>query len=132
MFEELRGDNFVFTVEGSIDEHFGIQIVEIENETHMSQPYLIRRIIEAVPGLKDANPVNIPAASTVLLDKDNNGKNRKGKWNYRSIVGMLDFLVNSTHPELAFAVHQCARFYENPKLSHELGFHQITCGRHYQ
>ena len=32
---------------------------------------------------------------------------------------MLNFLVNSTHTEIAYAVHQCARFCEKPKLSHE-------------
>ena len=29
---------------------------------------------------------------------------------------MLNFLVNSTHPELPFGVYQCARFYGAPKL----------------
>eukprot|EP00957_Ditylum_brightwellii_P004509 342661-Ditylum_brightwellii.AAC.1 len=28
-------------------------------------------------------------------------------------------MVNSTHPELAHAVHQCARFCANPKAIHE-------------
>ena len=39
---------------------------------------------------------------------------------------MLNFHTNSTHPEIACAVHQCARFCENPKLSHENAVHQIV------
>ncbi len=31
---------------------------------------------------------------------------------------MLNFLEKSTRPELAFAVHQCARFSANPRTSH--------------
>eukprot|EP00957_Ditylum_brightwellii_P071118 5405974-Ditylum_brightwellii.AAC.1 len=32
---------------------------------------------------------------------------------------MLRFLVNSTHPELAHAVHQCAMFCNDPKYIHQ-------------
>ena len=39
---------------------------------------------------------------------------------------MLNFLVNSTHPELAFAVHQCACFCKNLKLSHERAVKKIV------
>ena len=62
----------------------------------------------------------------VLLTKDKAGAPRKENWHYRSLIGMLNFLVNSTHPELAYAVHQCARFCENPKLSHERAVKKIV------
>lgn len=32
---------------------------------------------------------------------------------------MLNYLVNCTHPEISFAVHQCARFYNDLKYSHK-------------
>ena len=32
---------------------------------------------------------------------------------------MLNYFVNCTHLEIAYAVHQCARFCNNPKRSHE-------------
>jgi hypothetical protein len=37
---------------------------------------------------------------------------------YRSIVGKLKYLEKCTRPEIAYAVHQCARFSKNPKISH--------------
>ena len=40
------------------------------------------------------------------------------KFNYRSVIGKLNFLEKSTHPDLAYAVHQCARFSSDPKQSH--------------
>jgi hypothetical protein len=40
------------------------------------------------------------------------------KWKYRSVIGKLNFLEKSTRPDIAYAVHQCARFTANPKLSH--------------
>ena len=66
-----------------------------------------------------ANPCTTPACSTTILTKDAHGPNMVGKWNYRSVIGMLNYLANTTHPELAYAVHQCARFCNNPRRSHE-------------
>ena len=39
---------------------------------------------------------------------------------------MLNFLTNSTHPELAYSVHQCARFCQNPKRIHEQAVKRIV------
>ena len=39
------------------------------------------------------------------------------KWDCRHIIGKLNFLEKSTRPEIAYAVHQCARFASNPKES---------------
>ena len=39
---------------------------------------------------------------------------------------MLNFLDKSTHPEISYAVHQCTRFCNDPKHSHEMAIHQIV------
>jgi hypothetical protein len=36
---------------------------------------------------------------------------------YRSVVGKLNYLKKSTHPDIAYAVHQCARFSAEPGLN---------------
>ena len=61
----------------------------------------------------------MPMSSTVFLNKGKNGKPRKGNWNYRSVIGIINFLVKSTYLELNFSVHQHARFCDDPKLNHE-------------
>ena len=38
---------------------------------------------------------------------------------------MLNYLANNTRPELAMAVHQCARFCNEPMLSHERAIKRI-------
>ena len=73
------------------------------------------RILKVIPGMDKAYEHIIPSATTSILTKDVSGKGRQENWNYRSIVGMLNFLVNSTHPELYHAVHRCARFCSDPK-----------------
>ena len=44
---------------------------------------------------------------------------------YRSVVGMLGYLSGTSRPELAMAVHQCARFTNMPMLSHERAIQRI-------
>ena len=53
------------------------------------------------------------------LGTDANGKPRQEAWNYASAVGMLMYLCSNAHPEIQYAVHQCARFTHCPKASHE-------------
>jgi hypothetical protein len=39
---------------------------------------------------------------------------------------MMLYLAGSTWPDIAYAVHQCARFSHNPKRSHEIGVKHIA------
>ena len=39
-------------------------------------------------------------------------------WDNASIIGMLMYLANNTRPDIAHAVHACARYTHHPKKSH--------------
>ena len=58
------------------------------------------------------------APSSTILCRDLDGAPFQESWDYRSVVGKLNFLEKSTRPEIAYAVHQCARFSSNPRQSH--------------
>ena len=93
----------------------------------LAQPYHIERIIQELgSAVKDANVKDTPAVYKEILHKDENGPNRKQDWNYRSLIGMLNYLAASTRPDILFAVYQCARFSFNPKLSHERALNRIV------
>ena len=49
----------------------------------------------------------------------------KNTWYYRSVIGMSNYLKKTSPPELAFLVHECARFCKDPKLSHGKAVHKI-------
>lgn len=68
-------------------------------------------------GLTSANPDTTPA-STETLDADKDGLPFTKPWKYASVVGMLMYLRANRHPEIGFAVHQCARFTHALKASH--------------
>ena len=79
-----------------------------DNSFTVSQPLLVDRII-----------------TESILTKDTQGKPRKKEWNYISLIGMLNYLVNCTQLDLAYSVHQCARFCEEPKYIHEQAVKRI-------
>ena len=66
----------------------------------------------------DTNTKSIPVGK-LLLHKDIEDKSRKESWNYRTAVSMLTYLQGNTRPEISMAVHQTARFCNNPMLTHE-------------
>lgn len=119
-------ENFVFTDDGDIKNYLGVEFSRNGNQLEMKQQYLIQRIIgcmnfdETSSKAKD-NPIIKP-----MLNRDIEGDSRKHDWNYRSVIGMLNYLEKTTRPDLSVAVHQCARFCENPKRSHEKAVHRIV------
>ena len=119
-------ENFDFTEEGDVKNYLGVDFNKNDDGSfELKQPYLIARILKAL-GF-DTNDVHTKVNPVVKppLHKDIDGPPRKHKWHYRSVIGMLNYLEKSTRPEIAYAVHQCARFCENPRLSHERAVHRI-------
>ena len=122
---ELQQRGFKTTDEGTLEQYLGLKIEQNKQTFRVTQPMLIDRIIASVPSMKDAKSAKSPAVTGQVLTKDDGGEPRKESWNYRSVVGMLNYLVTCTHPELSFAVHQCARFCSAPKRSHEQAIKRI-------
>jgi hypothetical protein len=86
----------------------------------LSQPFLIERILELLgDSVKDANTKKTPAEYKSVLHKDVDGPPRKQNWNYRSAIGMLNYLAASTRPDILYAVHSAARFSVDHKLIHK-------------
>ena len=126
IYRDLESHGFRVTDEGTMEVYLGLQIdSHDDNSFTVSQPFLVDRIIETIRGMKDAKIAKSPAVTTDILTKDVNGTPRKETWNYRSLIGMLNYLVNCTQPDLAYAVHQCARFCVDPKSSHEQAVKRI-------
>ena len=115
---------FDFTTEDSIEKFLGVEVSKHGNTITLRQPLLIDRIIEAV-GFDNTPVYSKPTPSTGNLCKDEDGQERKDLWSYRSVIGMLNYLASTTRPDIMMAVHQCARFTESPKLSHEKAVKRI-------
>ena len=117
-------NDFVLTSQGSVGAYLGIDIKRTPHGyIELTQTGLINKIITAC-GLQDQSDEHtIPA--TTILTADPSGPPREHHWNYRSLIGMLNYLASSTRPDIAFAIHQCARFTTTPRRIHELAICQI-------
>ena len=122
-------EEFQLTDEGEdIHQYLGILITKSSTGIHLSQPFLIQRIIAAIgltPTDTRTTRHTTPADTRAQLHADHDGPDRKQEWSYRSIIGMLTYLTGTTRPDIAYAVHQCARFSSKPKHLHETATKRI-------
>jgi hypothetical protein len=118
-------EKFSFTDDGDLTKYLGVDVKRLPNGgIDLTQKHLIQRFLELI-GVDDKyNPRPTPAVKPVL-SKDTQGDPRKHDWNYRQAVGMLTYLQSTSRPDISMAVHQCARFCIDPKLSHERAIYRI-------
>mmetsp|Transcript_13035 Transcript_13035/g.30840 ORF Transcript_13035/g.30840 Transcript_13035/m.30840 type:complete len:480 (-) Transcript_13035:352-1791(-) len=115
--------------EGSAEGFLGVDVSRVGTKTTLTQRGLTERVIAAL-GLDPemSNKVDTPALSGTALGRDVDGEPAHGNFNYASVVGMLLYLCGHSRPDIAFAVHQCARYSFAPTRSHELAL--IRIGRY--
>ena len=131
LIQELREDGFLLKDEGDVNAFLGVDINRdvASGKITMSQPGLIDQILVdlgLLPG-PDETPSDLARSRThrkftpvtSILHQDPDGQERRETWNYRSVIGKMSFLAQMTRADIAFAVHQCARFSQDPKLIHE-------------
>jgi len=113
--------NWEHTVEGAVSAFLGIDILHNakKNQYKLTQTGLVDKILEAA-NMQDCyekpTPCN-PDGKPLRTNKD--GPVADQEWSYPSIIGMLLYLASNSRPDIAFAVHQAARFTHAPKASHE-------------
>ena len=111
--------------EGDVEKYLGVEIERNKEDKSISfkQTFLIQRAIE-LAGLRDSNKVDIPAVKPPL-GKDLEGASRTSTWEYRSIIGLLNYISGSSRPEIAYTTHSSKIFSANPKASHDKGVKSI-------
>ena len=110
--------------EGEVGDFLGIRIEKAgPKKFHLTQTGLINKVLKEAD-MENCNTVNTPALTTPLgIDKL--GEPFKEDWDYASIVGMLMYLANNSRPDIAYAVHQCARFTHCQRNSHSVAIKRI-------
>jgi hypothetical protein len=116
-------NEYEYTDEGDIKSYSGIDVSKPSPGSYkLSQPHLFRNILTSIGDMKlnsckePTTPKEIPVGE---------GEPMKTNWNYRSILGQLNYLTCSTRGKLAFSVHQCVQFAATPKLQHEKALKKI-------
>ena len=120
---KMATDDFEFTVDGDFASYLGVTVnFQKDGSIKLTQEHLTNQVIELL-GLQDA--VSKPTPSTAILGKNLDNPPASGEFNYRSALGMMQYLCNNTRPDCTFAISQCARFSNNPKDIHEIAVKRI-------
>ena len=110
--------------EGEVGAFLGIQITKTGKRTFsLLQTGLIAKVLNAA-NMSDCNGVSTPTGNTPV-GSDTEGAVFSESWQYRTVIGMLMYLAANTRPDIAFAVHQAARFSHAPRQSHAAAVKRI-------
>ena len=107
------------TYEGNIEDFLEVNIERKEIKIKLSQPHFIEHIIKDLGFNHDkvlSKP--IPEASSKILYDHKESPPFDDYFHYRSVILKLNYLERSCRPDIAYIVHQCARFSTYPRREH--------------
>jgi len=118
--EDIKRSGLNITVEGDLQDFLGVNIVRKSDGTiHLTQPHLIDQVLEELRLTgNNVSTKDTPARSSVILRKHEESPPFDGHFNYRSVIGKLNYLERGSRPDIAYIVHQCARFTADPRVEH--------------
>ena len=121
IISDIEKAGLEITIEGKLEDFLGININRRKDGSiHLTQPLLITQIIEAIWG-KNGEKITsrtTPASSSNLLSRHTDSPEFDGSFDYRSVIGKLNYLERGTRSDISYIVHQCARFTASPKREH--------------
>ena len=127
LIKKLAKDDIWIREEGSAEGFLGVNISSHDNSGafQLTQTSLIKRVIDALGLHANFTSAKDTPADACPFPKDANGTPADPTVNYASIVGMLLYLSGHTRPDIAFAVHQCARYTFRPTARHVTALKRI-------
>jgi hypothetical protein len=118
---DLQQQGLKLTVEGDVGDFLGVSIHHGTDGTiTMSQSHLVERILKDLR-LSSSNVASkeVPAATSLILKRHSASAPFDSHFNYKSVIGRLNYLEKSSRPDIAYATHQLARFAANPREEHD-------------
>ena len=120
IIEQIRKAKLNITVEGDLQDFLGVNIErQKDGSIHMTQPHLIDQIVKELGLTKDTVKIKeTPASCSKILRRHDDSPDFDNSFNYRSVIGKLNYLERGSRPDIAYITHQCARFTQFPKKEH--------------
>jgi hypothetical protein len=89
---------------GDVSAYLGVQVVKDKatKTITLTQPGLIARVIKDVGFNPCSKGKDTPADTIQYADAD--GPPRRDTWNYRSVLGKLNYIANNTRPDISMVV----------------------------
>jgi Reverse transcriptase (RNA-dependent DNA polymerase) len=110
------GSKFDITSQERVDDVLGVKIIRDEDKgtVELIQPHLIDSIRIDLKLIDGSNGRELPAKTTTVLHRHEASIDHDDSFHFRAVVGKLNYLEKCTRPDIAYAVHQCARFSSCP------------------
>ena len=102
----------------------GIEITQSPNQISIAQKQSIQKILER-QGLADASPVKMPLDPNVQILPNPEGNEGDRSNTYVQLLGELQFVANTTCPDIAFSVNRLASYTANPSMQHQTTLKRI-------
>eukprot|EP00804_Cyclotella_cryptica_P018714 CCRYP_007209-RC/>CCRYP_007209-RC protein AED:0.30 eAED:0.29 QI:0/0/0/1/0/0/2/0/483 len=130
LISALHDEGIWIRKEGSAEGFLGVDVTRDTSSRRitLTQTGLTQRIVEALGLCSHSFTALSTPPESAPLPKDSEGDLASGAFNYAAVVGMLLYLSGHSRPDIAFAVHQCARYTFRPTRKHELAL--IRIGRY--
>ena len=120
VIEEIEESGLNITVEGDLQDFLGVRIDRNKDGTiSLTQPQLIDQILDDLR-LQDnqVKTKDTPATSSKILKRHQEEEKFDRSFDYRSVIGKLNYLEKGSRPDIAYISHQCARFSQDPRKPH--------------
>jgi hypothetical protein len=104
--------------QGHPADYVGVSIKKLKDGAYeFTQRALIDSIIQDV-GLTDSKTKPVPAKVSLQLHAFKDQPIFDLDFNYRSVVGKLNYLAQTTRPDIVYATHQIAKYSSDPREPH--------------
>ena len=120
IIKDMQKAKLDITVEGDLQDFLGVNIEQKEDGSiHLTQPHLIDQILKDLRLDKEnVKEKATPASSSKMLSRHTDSEPFDNSFDYRSVIGKLNYLEKGSRSDIAYITHQCARFSTAPKVEH--------------
>ena len=123
---EIQESGLNIEDQGHPADYVGVNIKKLKDGSYeFTQRALIDAIIADV-GLENSTTKPVPAKVAILLHAFKDAPEFNLHFNYRSVVGKLNYLAQTTRPDIMYAVHQIAKFSADPREPHGDAIQYLT------
>ena len=121
--KRFLASNFDMKDMGEANVILRIKIIKINDGLKLSQQHYVENFLRKF-GYLDSKPVSTPYDGNTQLKK--NTQYSVSKKRYSQIIGSLMYLMNSTRPDIAYAVTRLSRYTHNPDKSHWIALNRVA------
>ena len=107
-------------IEVDLEDFLGVNINRTSRGAiHLTQPHLIDSILQDMCLKRGERKCKeTPMKPLTILNKSKDSPEFNRSFNYLSVIGKMNYLEKGYQSDLAYAIHQCARYSTNPRKEH--------------